>query len=89
MSSTKLPEKSFRAGAINVAVWKNQTVTKDGQVREYKTVSMERGYQDPSGEWKSTSSLRTSDLPKATMVLSKAFEYLTMSDEAVAGECAK
>ncbi len=73
-----LPVKKFRAGAISATVWNN--TTKDGE-SEYKTVSFERGYKDPDGVWKSTSSLRMSDLPKASLVLQKAYEYLALGDE--------
>ena len=73
------PEKKFRAGAIAATVWKNQT-EKDGKVVEYRTVSFDRNYQDKNGEWNSTNSLRVSDLPRASLVLQKAYEYITLKD---------
>ena len=72
------PEKKFRAGGISVAVWKNESKDSKGVSREFRSVSFEKGYKDKSGEWKSTNSLHASDIPKAIVVLSKAYEYLTL-----------
>lgn len=77
--AANLSLKKFRAGAIIATVWSNQT--KDGE-GEYKTVSLERSYKDKEGIWKYTSSLRTADLPRASLVLQKAFEYLALSEGA-------
>lgn len=74
-----LPEKKFRAGAISATVWKNTLQNEKGPF-EYKTISFERGYKDKKGEWKSTHSMRVADVPKATLVLQKAYEYLTITD---------
>ena len=76
-----MPEKKFRAGAITLAIWKNQAPLKDGQLSEYKTISLERGYQDKDGLWKNTTHFRVNDLPKAALVLSKAYEYLTLTGQ--------
>jgi len=78
------PEKKFRAGPVTATIWRN--ATEDG-TKEYNTVSFDRVYKDKNGEWKNTNSLRVNDLPKAAMVLSKAYEYLAMQgkdDEEVA-----
>lgn len=73
------PEKKFRAGAITATVWNNQSV-KDGKINSYKTVSFERSFKDPQGNWKTTTSLREMDLPKAELVIRKAYEYLALAD---------
>lgn len=75
-----LPEKKFRAGAIAATVWSNETV-RDGKKVSYKTISFERSYKDKDDEWKQTNSLRTQDIPKAVLVLSKAYEYLSLNSE--------
>lgn len=74
----KLPEKKFRAGAISATIWQNEGQRSDGTQAVFNTISFERGYKDKEGNWKSTSSLRTSDIPRAVVVLSKAYEYLVM-----------
>ena len=76
----KQPLKKFRAGAIAATIWENP-IEKEGKTTVYNTISFERGYKDKDGVWKSTSSLRTADLPKAVVVLSKAYEYLVLQDK--------
>jgi len=76
--SKNMPEKKFSTGVITATVWKNQGVSKNGEIREYRTVSLQRRYTDKSGVWKSTNSLRVNDLPKAALVLNKAYEYLVL-----------
>ncbi len=64
------PEKKFRAGPVSAVIWRN--VTEKGS---YASVQVERSYKDKD-TWKSTGSLRVNDLPKAVLVLTKAFDYL-------------
>ena len=75
------PEKTFNTGAINVTVWKNEGISKDGTKSEFRTVNIQRRYADKNGEWKSTSTLRINDLPRAALALNKAFEYLVMKGQ--------
>ena len=77
--SGNAPVKKFRAGPISATVWNNHA--KEGE-SEYKTVSFERNYKDKDGAWKTTTSLRMNDLPKAALVLQKAFEYLALGEGA-------
>lgn len=73
-----MPLKSFKSGAISVAIWENSSV-KDGQTFKYQTVTFERRYKDRDGSWKSTNNLRVNDIPKATLILHKAYEYLVLT----------
>jgi len=68
------PETKFSAGSVTAVVWKN-TKEFNGKPTVFNTISLERSYQK-DGSWQSTPSLRTNDLPKATLVLQKAYEYL-------------
>lgn len=74
-----LPEKKFKAGAISATIWKNE-VSKDGKVMAFRTVSLDRNYKDKDGNWKTTHSLRSTDLPKASLVLNKAYEFIVTSE---------
>ena len=77
----KHPEKKFKAGAITATIWKNKGTSPTGEPTEYYTVSFERTYKDKqTGEWKKTNSLRQTDLPKAILVLSKAYETLALKE---------
>ncbi len=75
------PEKTFSTGAIQVAIWRNEGTSKDGAKTDFRTVNIQRRYADKNGEWKSTSTLRVNDLPKAALALNKAFEFLVMKGQ--------
>lgn len=77
--NSRMPIKSLRAGALQVAIWENENVI-DGTARKFQTASFERRYKDRNGQWQSTNSLRVNDLPKAAMLLSKAYEYMIFAE---------
>jgi len=71
------PVKKFSVGTIQVAVWDN--ASKDGQ--QFYNISMERSYKDKKDEWQKTNTLRASDVPKATLALNKAYEFIVLKDD--------
>jgi hypothetical protein len=71
------PEKTFQNGAVRAAIFSNEH-EKDGQSFTKKRVSLQRVYRDKDGMFKTTTSLEVKDLPKAILVLQKAFDYLTV-----------
>ena len=76
------PEKKFSTGAISATVWKNQaTSKKTGEAVEFKTITLQRRYLDKDGKWQSSGSFRVTDLPKASLVLQKAYEYLVLKGQ--------
>jgi hypothetical protein len=79
--SGNLPEKKFRAGAVSATIWLNKGQTNSGEETEYRTITIERSYTDKEGKWQSNNSLRISDLPKATIVLQKAYEHLVLNKQ--------
>lgn len=79
---SNLPEMKFRAGAICATVWRNTITRKDGSSADVHSIKFERTYKDKdTDEWKKTSSLRAMDLPKAVVVLNKAYEYLILNGQ--------
>ena len=76
---TNVPEKKFSTGAIQATIWNND-IEKDGATASFKTIVLSRRYCDKEGNWKSTNSLRVNDIPKAALVLQKAYEYLVLKD---------
>ncbi len=74
------PEKKFKAGPISATIWRNKGQSSSGEESEYRAISIERVYTDKAGAWQSTNSLRINDLPKAHLVLQKAFEYLVLNE---------
>ena len=77
----KLPEKKFRAGSVSATIWKNEGTNKQNEKYEFNTISIQRNYTDKDGNWKSTNSLRVSDLPKAELVLRKAYEHIMLKEQ--------
>ena len=71
-----LPIKKFAVGGIQVAIWENQS--KEGN--SYYSVSFDRRYKDKNDEWKSSSSLKANDIPKAVLALEKAYEWLSLKE---------
>ena len=78
--SGNLPEKKLSTGGLTATVWENQGKNREGIDVSYRTVSFQRRYTDKNGEWQSTSTLRVNDIPKASLVLQKAYEYLVMKE---------
>jgi hypothetical protein len=70
------PEKIFKQGGCIASVFVNDVVH-DGHLRQMRSVSFQKRYLDKNGEWQSTSHLNVNDLPKAALVLNKAYEYIT------------
>lgn len=67
------PETVFKAGAVRAAVWKNQA-----SKGSFYSVTIERMYKKDD-VWCYTGQLRKNDLPKAILVLNKAYEYVLNS----------
>lgn len=76
-----MPETRIKAGPIIATVWQNKGKTQAGDETQYNTVSIDRRYKDKNGEWKSTNSFRSGDLPKLALVAQKAYEYVLMKGQ--------
>ena len=81
-----VPEKRFSTGTVTATVWQNQGKSRTGEPVGYRTVSLQRRYKDKNGVWQSASSFRVNDLPKAALVLEKAYEYLVLREQEAASE---
>ena len=80
METRNVPEKKFSTGVITATVWQNQGKSRNGEAVAYRTVSLQRRYKDKNGVWQSANSFRVNDLPKASLVLQKAYEYLVLRE---------
>ena len=75
MTNGNKPIKSFKAGAVKASVFENQN-TYDGKQSTIFKVVIDKSYKDSSDRWQSTNSFSAyNELPKAILVLQKAFEY--------------
>lgn len=79
--SKNTPERKFRASPVTATIWTNEGKGRDGEVNLFRTITLERSYKDKDGAWQSTNSLRVNDLPKAVLILNKAFEYISVKEE--------
>jgi hypothetical protein len=75
------PVKSIKYGAVEAAIFENQT-----SKGPMKKVVLSKRYRTAQGEWASTSSLDLNDLPKASLALEKAFEFLLVGNGPDSGE---
>ena len=73
------PEQRFRCGGCETAIFENE-ISKGGSTVKVKKVAFQKRYRNDNGEWKTTYSLDVNDLPKAILALSKAYEYLVLSN---------
>lgn len=73
------PLAKFKAGAVVATIWANSAQGATGEV-VYNSITLDRRYQDKNGQWQSTSSMRVNDLPKAALVLQKAYEHLVIKE---------
>jgi hypothetical protein len=69
-----------RLGALQVAVWSNEHIPEDGEMRVFDTITLERNYKDKNDEWQKTSQLRESDLGEAIALLQNAQQFLIKVD---------
>ena len=73
------PEKRFRCGSTEAAIFENE-INRNRKMIKIKKTSIQKRYKSPEGEWKSTHSLDMNDIPKMMLALSKAYEYLAMGE---------
>ena len=73
------PEKRFQSGGIEASVFENE-IQQNGKAIRIKKVAFQKRYKSAEG-WKSTYSLDINDIPKAILVLSKAYEFLVLNSD--------
>lgn len=74
------PMKEFRAGTAVASIWP-ENPTANGQSIQRFTIRVQKRYRDDkSGQWKTTTYFRPDELPKLALVVSKAFESLTLRE---------
>ena len=77
------PEIVFRHGSCSASIFTNEYERGEDKF-SVKSVAFQRSYRDKEGKWQTSSSLKVNDIPKAVLVLNKAFEYLTSNGHAEA-----
>ncbi len=77
------PEITFRHGLCSASIFENE-YKRGEESFTVRTVSFQRSYLDKDGNWQTTNSLKVNDIPKAVLVLNKAYEFLTSNSQAEA-----
>ncbi|MCZ6633666.1 MAG: hypothetical protein O7G87_09690, partial [bacterium] len=67
-------------GPCSASVFQNE-YDRDDETFTIRSVSFQRRYLDKDGEWQTTNSLKVNDIPKAVLVLNKAYEFLTSNGQ--------
>lgn len=83
--SAAKPVQTFRLKGISASVFENQS--EDGKTTFHK-VSLQRSYRQDD-EWKTTQSLSRDDLPIASLLLQKAWEFILQAEAKGNGEESK
>jgi len=73
------PEKRFQSGGIEASIFENE-IQHNGRTTKIKKVAFQKRYKSSQG-WKTTYSLDINDIPKAILVLSKAYEHLVLNSD--------
>jgi len=84
VEKTNKPVKTYTCkGGVQATIWM-EVKEKDGRKFDAYSVNITRRYLKEDGnvenpaDWKSTSSMRTDDLPKIAIVADQAYKYIVM-----------
>lgn len=80
MSDKDLPIKEFRAGGVAASVWVSKTPVNGRSTTQHSIRVQKRYRDDRSGQWKTTTYFRPDELPKLALVVSRAFEFLSLRE---------
>ena len=76
------PIKRFKAGCIQVAVWRNEGTKKTGEPTDYYTVTCERRFKHPkTQQWQSSHTWGKQDMPTLAVLMDAAYKYVTLADD--------
>ena len=75
------PEKEYRAGTIKAAIWRHEH-DRDGETIVSYSITLQKRYYDRDTKtWHDSDSFFPEDLPKALLVLAKAYEYVMLREK--------
>ena len=79
---TKPPDKTFRAGRMSVALWRNvvEVEGKDEPSIQHSLRVQKRYLDEKTKEWTTADYLYPADLPKLIICAQKAFEFISLKE---------
>lgn len=74
------PEVKFKSGGVTATVWSNTIFNEGGEngSGSFFNVVISKSYKDKNDQWQESNSLKVADIPKALLVLQKAYEYTAL-----------
>jgi hypothetical protein len=79
-SKNRKPDKTFRTGTIEAAIWREEVVVDKRTVVRF-SIRVQKRYRDKGkDEWKNTDYFFADDLSRLALVAQRAFEYVTMNE---------
>lgn len=82
MTEKNGPKFEIRSGAMKVTAWENERKRQDGSTYTATSFVLTKSYKDEDAdEWKETKNLSLNDLPRASVLLSRAFEKEIISQD--------
>jgi len=70
------PAHHYKFGAVRATIWREKRAAPGGKAFDAWSVVIDRTYKDAGGAWKTTSSLKENDIPKAIAALTRAYAYV-------------
>ena len=70
------PDKAFRCGAVQGAIWANRRVI-DNVIVEVYSIKIDKSYK-AGDQWRRTTSFVAEDLPKVSVVAMACYEHLRL-----------
>ncbi len=91
MTQTRIPEIEvemvkdkplwhFHAGSVRASIWENERDI-NGKTFTVRDLTFSKRYRDVNGEYKNTTKYSANDIPKAMLVLQKAYEQMVTGFE--------
>jgi len=75
------PAKSFRAGAVEAAIFENERTVGGKKLKMFNVV-FRRSYKDKDGNWQNSDSFGINDVPKVELLLKKSYEFVLVGERA-------
>ncbi len=80
------PKYTLHAGPIQVSIWTQEKRIGNGSTVTSYSVTFQKSYRDEGGTWKTSNTFFQDDLPKLSLLATKAFEYITLNGQGSGSE---
>ena len=85
MERTNKPIWQMKAGSFFASIWENER-NMGGKLVKVREVSFQKRYRNDAGEYATSNRYQINEIPKAMVVLAKAYEQLLAESASEGGE---